>query len=66
VFGAETQLLSIGIPTQGADVIVVDDVRCPFGPIQCGEIVERGPGVVARYGSASTLFYRDNYFSHCE
>jgi hypothetical protein len=62
VAGFRSGLLSIGIPTQGADVIVVDDVRYPFGPIQYGEIVVRGPGVMARYGSASTLFYRDTLF----
>ena len=41
--------LSIGIPTPGTDVIVVDDVRCPLGPSEYGEIVVRGPGVMAGY-----------------
>jgi long-chain acyl-CoA synthetase len=41
--------LSIGIPTPGTDVIVIDDVRCPLGPGEHGEVVVRGPGVMAGY-----------------
>jgi long-chain acyl-CoA synthetase len=41
--------LSVGIPTPGTDVIVVDDVRCPLGPGEYGEVVVRGPGVMAGY-----------------
>jgi long-chain acyl-CoA synthetase len=41
--------LSVGIPTPGTDVIVVDDVRRPLGPGEHGEVVVRGPGVMAGY-----------------
>ena len=41
--------LSVGIPTPGTDVIVVDDLRRPLGPGEHGEIVVRGPGVMAGY-----------------
>ena len=41
--------LSIGIPTPGTDVIVVDDSRRPLGPGEHGEVVVRGPGVMAGY-----------------
>lgn len=41
--------LSIGKPTPGVDVIVVDDARRPLGPGEHGEVVVRGPGVMAGY-----------------
>lgn len=41
--------LSIGKPTPGVDVIVVDDVRRPLGPGEHGEVVVRGPGVMVGY-----------------
>lgn len=41
--------LSIGKPTPGVDVIVVDDERRPLGPGEHGEVVVRGPGVMAGY-----------------
>jgi long-chain acyl-CoA synthetase len=41
--------LSIGIPHPGADVIVVDEMRRPLGPGEHGELVVRGPGVMAGY-----------------
>ncbi len=41
--------LSIGIPTPGTDVIVVDDDRRPLGPGEHGEVVVRGPTVMAGY-----------------
>jgi long-chain acyl-CoA synthetase len=41
--------LSVGIPTPGTDVIVVDDVRRPLGPGEHGEVVVRGPAVMAGY-----------------
>jgi len=41
--------LSIGIPTPGTDVIVVDDGRRPLGPGEHGEVVVRGPTVMAGY-----------------
>ena len=41
--------LSVGIPTPGTDVIVVDDDRRPLGPGEHGEVVVRGPGVMAGY-----------------
>ena len=41
--------LSVGIPTPGTDVIVVDDGRRPLGPGEHGEVVVRGPGVMAGY-----------------
>ena len=41
--------LSIGIPTPGVDAIVVDDERRPLGPGEHGEVVVRGPGVMAGY-----------------
>ena len=41
--------LSIGIPTPGVDAIVVDDARRPLGPGEHGEVVVRGPGVMAGY-----------------
>jgi long-chain acyl-CoA synthetase len=41
--------LSVGIPTPGTDVIVVDDLRRPLGPGEHGEVLVRGPGVMAGY-----------------
>jgi long-chain acyl-CoA synthetase len=41
--------LSIGIPNPGVDVIVVDEMRRPLGPGEHGEVVVRGPGVMAGY-----------------
>lgn len=41
--------LSIGKPTPGVDAIVVDDERRPLGPGEHGEVVIRGPGVMAGY-----------------
>ena len=41
--------LSIGRPTPGVDAIVVDDKRRPLGPGEHGEVVVRGPGVMAGY-----------------
>lgn len=41
--------LSIGIPTPGTDVIVVDEGRRPLGPGEHGEVVVRGPAVMAGY-----------------
>lgn len=41
--------LSIGIPIPGTDVIVVDDARRPLGTGEVGEIVVRGPAVMAGY-----------------
>lgn len=41
--------LSIGKPTPGVDVIVVDDERRPLGPGEHGEVVVRGPEVMAGY-----------------
>jgi long-chain acyl-CoA synthetase len=41
--------LSVGIPTPGTDVIVVDDFRRPLGPGEHGEVVVRGPAVMAGY-----------------
>lgn len=41
--------LSIGKPTPGVDVIVVNDERRPLGPREHGEVVVRGPGVMAGY-----------------
>ncbi|WP_454620631.1 AMP-binding protein [Bradyrhizobium cenepequi] len=41
--------LSIGRPTPGIDAIVVDDERRPLGPGEHGEVVVRGPGVMAGY-----------------
>ncbi|MDE3175843.1 MAG: AMP-binding protein [Pseudomonadota bacterium] len=41
--------LSIGAPTPGVDVVVVDDLRRPLAPGQYGELVIRGPGVMAGY-----------------
>jgi long-chain acyl-CoA synthetase len=41
--------LSIGIPTPGTDVIVVDDHRRPLGPETHGELVVRGPQVMTGY-----------------
>jgi long-chain acyl-CoA synthetase len=41
--------LSIGIPTHGTDVIVVDDGRQPVGAGEHGELVVRGPSVMAGY-----------------
>lgn len=41
--------LSVGIPTPGTDVIIVDDGRRPLGPGEHGEVVVRGPGVMAGY-----------------
>jgi long-chain acyl-CoA synthetase len=46
---ARSGALSIGIPTPGTDVIVIDDVRRPLGPGEHGEVVVRGPGVMAGY-----------------
>jgi long-chain acyl-CoA synthetase len=43
--------LSIGIPNPGVDLIVVDDLRRPLGPGEHGELVVRGPGVMAGYWS---------------
>ncbi len=45
----ESGALSIGIPTPGVDAIVVDDSRRPLGPEEHGELVVRGPGVMAGY-----------------
>ncbi len=41
--------LSIGKPTPGVDVIVVDDEGRPLGPGEHGEVVVRGPGVMSGY-----------------
>ncbi len=41
--------LSIGKPTPGVDAVVVDDERRPLGPGEHGEVVVRGPGVMAGY-----------------
>jgi long-chain acyl-CoA synthetase len=41
--------LSIGVPTPGTDVIVVDEVRRPLEPREHGEVVVRGAGVMAGY-----------------
>jgi long-chain acyl-CoA synthetase len=41
--------LSVGVPMPGIDVIVVDDLRRPLGPGAHGEVVVRGPGVMAGY-----------------
>ena len=41
--------LSIGIPTPGVDAIIVDDLRRPLAPGQHGEVVVRGPSVMAGY-----------------
>lgn len=41
--------LSIGIPTPGVDAIIVDDQRRPVGAREHGELVVRGPGVMAGY-----------------
>jgi long-chain acyl-CoA synthetase len=41
--------LSIGIPTPGVDVIVVDDNRRPLGQGEHGELVVRGVNVMAGY-----------------
>jgi long-chain acyl-CoA synthetase len=40
---------SIGIPTPGTHVIVVDDQRRPLAPGEQGELVVRGPQVMAGY-----------------
>ena len=41
--------LSIGIPNPGVDAIVVDEMRRPLGPAEHGELVVRGPAVMAGY-----------------
>jgi long-chain acyl-CoA synthetase len=41
--------LSIGIPTPGVDAVIVDDERRPLGALEHGELVVRGPGVMAGY-----------------
>ena len=41
--------LSIGIPTHGTDAIIVDDQRQPVGAGEHGELVVRGPSVMAGY-----------------
>ena len=41
--------LSIGVPTPGVDAIIVDDLRRPLPMRQHGEVVVRGPGVMAGY-----------------
>jgi long-chain acyl-CoA synthetase len=41
--------LSIGIPTPGVDAVIVDDERRPLGAREHGELVVRGPGVMAGY-----------------
>ena len=41
--------LSIGLPTPGIDVIVIDDTGQPVGPKIHGELVVRGPNVMAGY-----------------
>ncbi len=41
--------LSIGIPTRGTDAIIVDDRRRPVGAGEHGELVVRGPSVMAGY-----------------
>jgi long-chain acyl-CoA synthetase len=41
--------LSIGIPTHATDAIIVDDERRPVGPGEHGELVVRGPNVMAGY-----------------
>jgi long-chain acyl-CoA synthetase len=41
--------LSIGLPTPGIDVIVIDDTGQPVGPGIQGELVVRGPNVMAGY-----------------
>ncbi|MBR0801219.1 AMP-binding protein [Bradyrhizobium jicamae] len=46
---SESGALSIGRPTPGVDAIVVDDERRPRGPGEHGEVVVRGPGVMAGY-----------------
>lgn len=46
---AKSGALSIGIPTPGTEAIVVDDERRPLAPGEVGEIVVRGPEVMAGY-----------------
>jgi long-chain acyl-CoA synthetase len=41
--------LSIGIPTRGTDAIIVNDQRQPVGAGEHGELVVRGPSVMAGY-----------------
>ncbi len=41
--------LSIGLPAPGVDAIIVDEQRRPVGVGQHGEVVVRGPGVMAGY-----------------
>jgi long-chain acyl-CoA synthetase len=41
--------LSIGLPTPGIDVIVIDDTGQPVGTGILGELVVRGPNVMAGY-----------------
>jgi long-chain acyl-CoA synthetase len=41
--------LSIGIPIHGTDAIIVDDQRQPVGAGEHGELVVRGPSVMAGY-----------------
>ena len=41
--------LSIGYPTPGTDAIIVDEARRPLGAGEHGELVVRGPSVMAGY-----------------
>ncbi len=41
--------LSIGLPTPGVDAIIIDEQGRPLGPNMHGEVVVRGPGVMAGY-----------------
>ena len=41
--------LSIGIPTPGVDAIIVDEFHHPLGAGDLGELVVRGPNVMAGY-----------------
>ncbi len=41
--------LSIGVPTPGVDAVIVDDQRRPLPSGEHGEVVVRGPGVMAGY-----------------
>jgi long-chain acyl-CoA synthetase len=51
---ANSGALSIGLPNPGVDAIVVDEMRRPLGPGEHGEVVVRGPGVMAGYWGKPT------------